>query len=330
MMAVYNEADIVAQVLDFHIAQGLEMVVIDNGSTDASREVLREREGRGVTTVERIVTDTFEWQMLLERLTALAARWRPDWGVLIGADEFLEAPRASAGERLAEGLAEQARQGYDVVQFDAYEFCPTSEDDAGEADVRRRMQHYTWTDACHFRAFRWHPGVSLTEAGGHYPAFPAGVAARVSPNRFALRHYKFRSIEHGMRKVFDERLPRFRDQPTGWNVHYAGHRSLPGYFSRAAEDLSRYHEDGRWERVRHFDTSYGTHVSPDEYWTPPGMVRDVAFADLERIRGEGEALRAELTAIKATRFWRVASMLWRIEARLLRLLGRAERNWPPA
>jgi len=330
MMAVYNEADILAQVLDFHIAQGLQMVVIDNGSTDGSGEVLREREGRGVLAVERVVTDAFEWKRLLEGLTEMAGRYDPEWAVLIGADEFLEAPRACAGERLDEGLAAQAEQGYDVIQFDAYEFCPTPEDDEGEADVRRRMHHYTWTDACHFRAFRWHPDVSLTEAGGHFPTFPAGTRARISRQRFALRHYKFRSIAHGMRKVFEERLPRFRDQPTGWNVHYAEYRPDARFFSREPGELSRYGEDGHWQRVRHFDTSYGTHVPPNEDWTPPGMVREVAFADLQRVRGERDAVRAELAAIKATRFWRIASLLWRIEAGLLGLLGRTSKGWPPA
>ncbi|HEV7796750.1 MAG TPA: hypothetical protein VGO73_01245, partial [Pyrinomonadaceae bacterium] len=55
---------------------------------------------------------------------------------------------------------------------------------------------------------------------------------RVYPFKFLLKHYSFRSQEHGEKKVFRERRDRWNplERAKGWHVHYdsmqEGHRFL--------------------------------------------------------------------------------------------------------
>ncbi len=273
MIAAYNEADVIDQVLTHHIRQGLQLVMIDNGSTDGTYDIARPFVGQGVVELKRMDTDYYDWRLLLSKLSEMAARLKPDWAVLIGADEFLEDPNAATGETLVEGIQNEARTGYDVIQFDSFEFWPTPKDDSRECDVRRRMKYYTWSNSFNFRAYRCIAGATITESGGHYPTPLPGITLRISPRKFVLRHYKFRSYQHGVRKVFRERLPRLRNQPQGWNVHYDSFLPTEHFFVRDPSELTLYSEDGKWQMMRKFDTTFGKLVYPPDDWTPPGLIR---------------------------------------------------------
>ena len=51
-LLVRDEQDIIADNLDFHLAQGVdEVIVTDNGSEDATLDILAEYESRGVVRV---------------------------------------------------------------------------------------------------------------------------------------------------------------------------------------------------------------------------------------------------------------------------------------
>ncbi|MGP8129104.1 MAG: glycosyltransferase family 2 protein [Candidatus Bathyarchaeia archaeon] len=273
-MAAYNEADILEQVLKYHIDQGLQLIIADNGSTDGSREIAERYIGRGVLAVQKIPTDYIDLHLLMSSLSEVAAKHEPNWLVLIGADEFLETSDKANGETLVEGLRTEDSKGYGVIQFDTYEFWPTRLDDSSEKDVRCRMRYYTWLSAYNFRAYRWTRGSRFYE-NAHYPTPAPGTVLRISPRKFILRHYRYRSFEHGVRKAFQERIPRFRNQSERW-VHYDNAIPKKPYFVRDPRELNFYSEDGRWLRSRKFDPMFGSYDweknQPDDY-TPPGMTR---------------------------------------------------------
>ena len=106
--------------------------------------------------------------------------------------------------------------------------------------------------------------MSVFETYGHDTNCPDGIRTKVSPNKFVLRHYKIRSYEHGLRKIFSKRLPRFlpEDRTKGWNVQYDNIGTDRNYFVIDSTKLTRYDEDGNWNLTKTFDSSFGA-------WNPP-------------------------------------------------------------
>jgi hypothetical protein len=256
----------------------------------------------------------------------LSVENKADWALLSGADEFLESPYR--GLRLGEAIRLEAQKGYNLIQFDNFEFWPTEKDhDIPEKDVRKRLRYYSWHDDFQFRCYKVYPGTSIDESAGHTPTFPNGIAIKVSPNKFVLRHYKIRSYDHGLRKVFHERLSRYSPElrKMGWHVHYNNFGTERNYFIIDRSKLTRYEEDGNWSLTKTFDGSFGT-------WNPPTVIdqlhekgdkireieeelrkRDSEIAALHnRIRELEEELRkrdSEITALHNTIALRLARMI---------------------
>jgi glycosyltransferase involved in cell wall biosynthesis len=243
-MAVYNEEDVLGQNLAHLRAQGINTIVIDNGSTDASASIARSFLGEGVLAVRSAPADRYRWKWLLDSLVTWAADFSPDWCILCDADTFLESPDSKV--TLRRSIEEEAARGFNVVRFDNFEFWPTDLDDTAEPDVRRRLKHYVYHDSRQEKAWKWIAGTCISRTGGHIVDFPCGVEKLVSPTRMIMRHYKIRSYEHGLRKVFGERLPRYVGEPEEWHVQYDWMTRERDDFVRDASLLSKYREDGKW------------------------------------------------------------------------------------
>jgi len=264
MMAVYNESDIVSQSVAHMISQGIPLVVLDNSSTDGSYEIVSELLGKGVISVERFRSEKFELVKILQRLWGMATALVPDWVVLCCPDEFLESP--SRNLTLKEAIEREAAQAYNMIQFTNFEFMLTEVDrDSQEKDVRKRLRYYTMHDDLHFRAFKFYKGTTIHDYAGDFPIFPIDIEVNISPHKFVLRHYRFRSYEHGLKKVFEDRLPRYSpdELSRGWHVHYKRFKKDIGYFVINSKELTRYEEDGKWNPTRTFDPNLGTWTAPD-------------------------------------------------------------------
>jgi glycosyltransferase involved in cell wall biosynthesis len=263
MIPVYNESDIIEQVIRYLISQGIQLVIIDNGSNDGSYETCRKFVGAGVLQIERLWTERHEWRLMLRELYKLALEHNPDWTLLNGADEFIESPYR--GLTLSEAIKIEASKGHILIQFDNFEFWPTEKDrNSRVRDVRKRITHYSWHDDDQFRCWMVYPGIIVDEFGSHKPSFPPEVEEKVSPNKFVLRHYKIRSYEHGLRKVFRERLPRYSpsELQSGWHAHYNNFTRDEHNFIIDSQQLTRYNDDGNWSLTKTFDGSFGS-------WNPP-------------------------------------------------------------
>jgi hypothetical protein len=88
-LLVRDEEDIVREVLDFHLAQGIDRVIVtDNGSEDGTLEALREYEAQGAVRVLLEPTDDYSQGRWVTRMARLAAREGADWVINSDADEF--------------------------------------------------------------------------------------------------------------------------------------------------------------------------------------------------------------------------------------------------
>jgi hypothetical protein len=186
------------------------------------------------------------WGENLDRLLEMADRHRPDWILKNDADEFLEPPQED--ETLARAIAEEDSRGYNVIQFNDFEFHLTDQDyNSNEPDIRKRLKFYTWWGDFLYTAWKYYPGTSYRESAGHFPIFPKGIETKISPRKFVMRHYRFRTPEQAVRIVFKEGLPRYskKELAKGWHHNYDNCEEDPCSFIQDSTKLSYYPGSGK-------------------------------------------------------------------------------------
>jgi Glycosyl transferase family 2 len=125
-LLVRDEEDIVADNLDFHLAQGVdEVIVTDNGSVDGTLEILRAYEARGLVRIIVEPTDDYSQGRWVTRMARLAAtEHKADWVINNDADEFWW-PREGNLRTLFDGLGDDVG----AVVGHRTNFVPRPEDD---------------------------------------------------------------------------------------------------------------------------------------------------------------------------------------------------------
>lgn len=227
IIAAYNEADVIEQVVTDLVNQDIQVYFLDDGSTDATPALVERYVGRGVIAIERLSrppegnAQSFDWIAILARKARLSEELDADWFIHHDADEFRESPWS--GVSLKEGIRRVDQLGYNAIDFACLNFPPVHGALQNGRDVRQAFQYYepaSLHDRLQIRCWKKRETpVDLVTSGGHEAVFPD---RRVFPIRFILRHYPIRSQAHGERKVFTERQPRFRDdeRARGWHVQY--------------------------------------------------------------------------------------------------------------
>jgi glycosyltransferase involved in cell wall biosynthesis len=271
MIPVYNEADIIGYVIEHLISQGIELAILDNGSTDNSYEICSRYLNKGVLWLKTICTEQYHFDILSQSLYDTAVSLHADWVLLNAADEFLEAPYR--GVTLKEGIEMEDRYGYNLIQFNDFEFFPTEKDlESTEQDVRKRLKYYTWNDDLQFRCWKICKDVKVTGTAGHYPVFPKNVKYKIAKTKYILRHYRIRSYEHGLRKIFTDRLPRYppEEKNAGRHIHYDNFKRDRSCFIIHSDNLIEYEADNRWVTKKTFDWTWGVQGKP---WAHPPKSR---------------------------------------------------------
>src|ERR687888_2594814 len=106
-LLVRDEEDIVRENLDYHLAQGVDRVIVtDNGSEDSTVEILREYEAQGVVRLLIERSDDYSQGRWVTRMARLAADEGADWVINSDADEFWW-PRSGTLKSTFEGLGEE-------------------------------------------------------------------------------------------------------------------------------------------------------------------------------------------------------------------------------
>jgi glycosyltransferase involved in cell wall biosynthesis len=221
LLATYNEERFIDACVENLVAQGVDVYVIDNESTDRTLELAKERVGRGIVGIESFPRDgVYRWRAILERKEQLADELDADWFMHLDCDEMRLPPRP--GTTLAEAFSELDAMGYNAVNFNEFTFIPTQE--APDHDHRRFQETMRWyypykTDIHHgLKAWQKPPRRSSTRglpfvsgrpntarlawSGGHRIRFRG---LRPYPHPFRMRHYLFLSIPHAIEKYVERR-----------------------------------------------------------------------------------------------------------------------------
>lgn len=234
-MAAYNEEDIIVQSIEKWTDQGVSVHVLENWSTDSTYDLVKQLEGRLPVTVERFPeagpSPYFDWGAMLARIEELSGEIEADWFVRRGADEVLVAPWPSLSYKDSLYFVDLA--GFNCVDHTILEFHPVDDGFEAGMDHESYFKHFDFKHLSHpFQRKAWKnygQPISTIPSAGHDVIFEG---RRVYPFKFLLKHYSFRSQEHGEKKVFRERKARWNpgERARGWHVHYdamqAGHRFL--------------------------------------------------------------------------------------------------------
>lgn len=133
---VKNEADVVEAFVRHTGSFADHHLILDNGSTDGTREMLTALIGEGLPLT--VVDDPTPGHWQKERTTRLmhrvASELEPDWILPIDADEFLVTPVAASIHDLLEGHCSPVR-----IPWQTY--VPTPSDDQEESNPVIRIRH---------------------------------------------------------------------------------------------------------------------------------------------------------------------------------------------
>ena len=232
-MAAYNEEDIIVQSIKKWTDQGVRVHVLENWSTDSTYDLAKELEGQLPVIVERFPkegpSEFFDWGAMLERMETLSREIEADWFVRRGADEVLTSPWPGVSYRDALYLVDQS--GFNCVDHTIVEFHPVDDGFKTGMDHEAYFRHFDLRNLSHANQRKaWKncgQPISTIASAGHDVVFEG---RRIYPFKFLLKHYSFRSQEHGDKKVFRERKARWnpKERARGWHIHYdsmqEGHR----------------------------------------------------------------------------------------------------------
>jgi glycosyltransferase involved in cell wall biosynthesis len=204
MVPTFNDEDIIEEVISHLISQGLELVVLDNGSTDKTYEICKKFEDNGIVELRQYhssSTRVHDLPIMFGMLYDMALTHSPDWVIRSDSDEILESGQRN--QTLKQAIINADSDGYNLIQFDRFDFFMTDDDDENANSLKEKLKYYSHYGDFIYRAWKYYPGISVSDAGGHYPIFPDGIKYQIAKKKFVLRHYPLRSKKQTEKKLED-------------------------------------------------------------------------------------------------------------------------------
>lgn len=249
IISAYNEGDIIYHTIRHLVEDDIDVYFIDNNSSDNTVREVEKWLGKGVIHIERFPDDggysvecknTYVWSALLQRKEELHQTLNGDWYLHHDADEI----RGSswAGVSLREGIELVDKLGFNCIDFACLNFKPVDNSFMIGADVQEYLLYYDILKG-HKQVKCWKnigQGIDLVSTGGHEVLF---LGRNIFPIKFIMRHYPIRSQDHGVKKVYVDRLPRYSEaeKSKGWHTHYKQcENNYLTKFLYDPEDLTKY------------------------------------------------------------------------------------------
>jgi hypothetical protein len=209
-----DEADVARQVIEHMLTQVDRIIVLDDGSTDGTEEILTSLP----ITVVYNDTPGFWQSRKMTGLAHMAGDEGATWIVPFDADELWSCPN---GGRLGNVL-ESLPSRYFIAEAKWYDYLETAEDDPTEPDPFKRMC-WRLKESQRLRkvACRYRP--SLTIVQGNHSAW-YDLPKRTIRNQIVVRHYPYRGLEHFIRKSLNGAVAYdLTDLPESMGVHWRKH-----------------------------------------------------------------------------------------------------------
>jgi glycosyltransferase involved in cell wall biosynthesis len=142
VLAIRNEEAYLANCLRHLGRNGIDFVIIDNGSSDTSAEIYRRSEfAANLDDVQDLpFAGAFSLSEQLRRNMEIIGKLHTDWIVHLDADEVMHSYRE--GETLNEALSRLDAEGWNAANFDEFVFLPVEHDYVPEAPGHQPIPHY--------------------------------------------------------------------------------------------------------------------------------------------------------------------------------------------
>ena len=215
VLCVRNEAKHIHRAISDFVNQGIDVVVIDNGSIDQTLQICSDFLGHGLLSIEALPwKGKFDLSHQLEMKNEVIKNLNHDWVIHTDADEWMHS--SMEGETLLEGITRISKNGYNVINFEEFVFLPTRDEEYKLDRYNKEILSYYYFSPHKQRLMRaWNRSLSCdnTISGGHKLI---GEGVSVSPESFILRHYIVLSYEHAIQK-YTQRLFSERDLAKDWH-----------------------------------------------------------------------------------------------------------------
>jgi len=272
MIPVFNSEDILEEVIEHALGEGVSLVVLDNGSTDSSYEICKKFAEKNLIKLKQYKNSTFDYGLLSRILYDMALELKPNWLIRIDQDELLESGLPNV--TLNKAVEEQDSKGHNLIQFDVMEFFMTDNDDKSSKSFRERYHYYSWQHDFAYRAWKHIPGTRVEDTLSHSPIFPEGYLYKIPDRKFILRHYRFRNREQAI-KNNTERLKRIKSRPEikiGLMTHYYK-ISNQKFFEKVDHTiLNQYLEDNNWNYQRKYAPFINDLPRREEFFSKDGIL----------------------------------------------------------
>jgi glycosyltransferase involved in cell wall biosynthesis len=212
MLCVRNELPYLQCVLPYLATEGIEVVLIDNGSTDGTLKAVHNGEFPNVVRVETFpYSGTFDLSRQLKIKWSLAEALTSDWLIHQDADEILHAPTGWGGFRHHIERADSA--GFTVLNFNELVMLPA---DPSQDDILHNNRNYYFFEPKPMRLMRAWKRTAKVHAGTSGGHTLQGADVNVYPERMILKHFIVRNQDHAYEKYLGRSFSS-ADLGKGWH-----------------------------------------------------------------------------------------------------------------
>lgn len=214
ILCAHDEEGYLRTTLGSLVRNGIRLMVIDNGSTDATSAILDEFAPHLVAREWLPWSGELDLVAILERKAALAAQVREGWIIHQDSDEILESH--DPHESLRGAIERIDRTAANAVNFEEFVFLPIETGSLAGRDFHALARNYYFHEPQKHRLMRaWRASSGLSQVEGGHRLSERG---RVLHDRnLALRHYPFLDLAHAQRK-YSLRQFAERGIAQGWHL----------------------------------------------------------------------------------------------------------------
>lgn len=216
IVCVRNEDAHIKRCIECLIQDGIEIIIIDHASEDATLSLASGYVGRGVIDIIPMeYKGYFSLMDQLELKAKIIKKIDHDWVMHIDADEWMH---TLDNTPLCYALERASFSGYNCVNFEELVFVPIGLENFEIRDYHKVMHNYYYFyPAPNYRMCAWKRDMNCSniEGMGH---ILSGGNIKLSPEKFVMRHYVCLSYIHFTQK-FKNRIFSSEELDKTWHAN---------------------------------------------------------------------------------------------------------------